>query len=105
MSNPAKSLITSPSRRTRAAYIYPVQRQELVKVKIAFALGWQVRRSVLRDLRFYCQFVGFDYRFNSEGSWWESRHILTAEGTEPQIDDLVSYAMRRLQQEGAVEVA
>lgn len=104
MSNTVKSLTSTPSRRVRAAHIYPVQRQELVKVKIAFALGWQVRRSVLRDLRFYCQFVGFDYRFNGEGSWWESRHILTAEGTETQIDALVAYAMRRLQQEGAVEV-
>jgi hypothetical protein len=105
MSNTAKSFPTTSSRRSHAAYIYPVQRQELVKVKIAFALRWQVRRSVLRDLRFYCQFVGFDYRFNSEGGWLESRHILTAEGSEAQIEDLVAYALRRFQQEGAVEVA
>jgi hypothetical protein len=96
--------VTAPARRARAAYVYPVQRQELVQVKIAFALGWQARRGVLRDLRFYCQFIGFAFRFSSEGSWWETRHILTAEGSEEQIDALVAYVLLRLQQEGAVEV-
>src|SRR5262245_60742802 len=96
---------TLSASRGRTACIYPVQRQELVQVKVAVILGWANRRRVLRDLRFYCQFVGFDFRMVSEGNWWETRHILTAEGREDQIDALVEYAYRRLREEGAVEVA
>jgi hypothetical protein len=96
---------TVSATRGRTACIYPVQRQELVQVKIAFTLGWAGRRRILRDLRFYCQFVGFDFRMMSEGNFWETRHILTAEGREDQIDALVAYAYRRLHEEGAIEIA
>lgn len=82
-------LVKSPGVVTPAVMLYPMQKRELVQVRVAFALNWRIRGATLRDLRFYCQFADITFQISTDGGWWQSRHVLIAQGENEQIETFV----------------
>lgn len=95
-------LLKSPLAADPVVVLYPVYRKELVQVKLALSLRWRGRATLLREIRFYCQYAEIFCQISSEGGFFQSRHVLTAQGEAAQMEALVGFLETVLRKPGVV---